>query len=298
MPHAIPHPYRLIQAPPDVEVERIASSLDVVEWTHAGGRPSAAHGFVLVAGSGTVHLAETESALAAPCVVWLPGGQAGRVRLAAGARGSAIKVTESALGRAIPAGPTASPLRQAVELPLLGAPLEPARAAAMLAAMGAIAGEAERSEPGSREAILSHLTLILIAFWRLRDASAGEAQVAPRVLVQNFLQLVELHLRDHWSVGRYAQALGISADRLNTAVQRATGLTPQALVHRRLVENAEVLLERSTLQVSEIADALGFRDAAYFNRFFSRNAGLSPGRFRARSQRQRLRPDGSFAAWP
>lgn len=298
MPSATqPNPYRIVQAPLDVEIEPITSALSPVEWTHAD-RTGAAHGFVLVSGSGTVRLGEAESALAAPCVIWLPAGKAGRVRLAAGVRGSAIKVSESALGRAVPAGPSAAPLRQSLELPLLGANIDARRAGTLMAAMDAIAGEAERAEPASREAIMSHLTLILITLWRIGNPSPGDAQVSPRVLVQNFLQLVELHLRDHWTVARYAQALGISADRLNTAVHRATGLTPLALIHRRLVENAEALLERSTMQVGEIADALGFRDAAYFNRFFTRVVGLPPGRFRARSQRQRLTPDGSFAAWP
>jgi AraC-like DNA-binding protein len=34
------------------------------------------------------------------------------------------------------------------------------------------------------------------------------------------------------------------------------------------------------MTVSEIGAALGYGDPAYFNRFFSRGVGLSPGRFR------------------
>ena len=34
------------------------------------------------------------------------------------------------------------------------------------------------------------------------------------------------------------------------------------------------------MTVNEIGAVLGYVDPAYFNRFFSRNVGLSPGRFR------------------
>lgn len=290
--------YRFAAAGLDVEIAAIASALSATEWTFARDRASGAHGFVLVSGTGVVALGDSVSVFNAPCAIWLPAGQPGAVRLAAGARGSAITVAESALSRAVPVGPIAAALRQTINQPLLGFSIDRRTADAMLAAMDALAREAERNEPGSREAIMSHLTLILIALWRLGDPGAGEPQASPRLLVQHFLQLMELHIRDHWSVRRYAAELGISTDRLNSAVQRATGVSPLALIHRRLVEDAEAMLERSTLQVSEIADVLGFRDPAYFNRFFSRATGLSPGRFRTRSFRQRVRPDESFAAWP
>ncbi|HEY0920155.1 helix-turn-helix domain-containing protein [Devosia sp.] len=292
------YPYRVVQAPLDVEVEPITASLSPLEWTRFGHRQSYAQGFVIVAGAGSVLRGESESSFAAPCLIWLPSGHGGRVRLAAGTRGSAISVGAAALERAIPAGPMVASLRQAIDLPLLGVGLDRRRAGRIVAALEAIGEEVERDEPGGRVAVTSHLTLLLIALWRLGDPSTGDALAAPRVLVQDFLQLVELHLREHWRIGRYAAALGVSTDWLGTAVQRATGLTPMALIHRRLLEEAEALLERSTLQVKEVGDALGFRDAAYFSRFFTRATGVPPGRFRQRAQRQRLRPDGSFAAWP
>ncbi|KQX38679.1 hypothetical protein ASD04_08470 [Devosia sp. Root436] len=282
----------------DVEVDDIAGSLSTAEWEFSAARARlGAHGFVLASGRGAVRLESGVTPIEAPCVIWLPSGMSGSVRLEAGARGVVMTVSDAALGRVVPASSIAGPLRQAIDRPLLGMRIEAEAARASLRDLEDIRRETLEDLPGMREAIMSRLCLVLIAFWRLGGVVA-QPQAAPRVLVQNFMQLVELNARAQWRVADYARSMGISTDRLTSAIRRATGRSPLELVHARLLEDAESLLERSALQVSEIADALGFRDAGYFNRFFSRLKGVSPGRYRQQVQRLRASRDGSYAAWP
>jgi AraC family transcriptional activator of pobA len=282
----------------DVEVSDIAGSLSAAEWDFSAAKARlGAHGFVLASGRGAVRHGGTASTIEAPCIVWLPSGVTGSVRLDAGARGVTMTVSDAALGRVVPASSIAGPLRQAIDRPLLGMRIDAAAARAVIRDLEDIRREALDELPGMREAIMSRLCLVLIAFWRLGGVTA-QPQASPRVLVQGFIQLVELNARAQWRVTDYAHAMGISTDRLTSAIRRATGQSPLELVHRRLLEDAESLLERSALQVSEIADALGFRDAGYFNRFFSRLKGISPGRYRQQMQRLRAGRDGSYAAWP
>ena len=284
----------------DVDVQDVAGALSVTAWDFA--QPLArqnGHGFVLVSGRGVIRLGAVETPLEAPCVIWLPSGLSASVRLEAGARGASMTVSDAALGRVIPASAITAPLRQAVDQPMLGVPVEAAAARAIMRDLDEIQRETGEDLPGMREAIMARLCLVLIAFWRLGGASAAaRAQASPRVLVQGFLQLVELNARAQWRVADYARTMGISTDRLTTAIRRATGSSPQELVHQRLLEDAASLLEYSTLQIREIADALGFRDAGYFNRFFARQKGLSPGRYRQQLMLQRAARDGSYAAWP
>lgn len=282
----------------DVEVDDIAGSLSAAEWEFSAERRQAgAHGFVLASGSGTVRLGGVASAIEGPCVIWLPSGITGGVRLEAGARGVAMTVSDAALGRGVPASSISGPLRQAIDRPLLGMRIESATARAMIRDLEDIRREALEDLPGMREAIMNRLGLVLIAFWRL-DSVPIQPQASPRVLVQNFMQLVELNAREQWRVADYARVMGISSDRLTTAIRRATGQSPLELVHGRLLQDAESLLERSSLQVREVADALGFRDAGYFNRFFSRLKGVPPGRFRQQVRISSMREPDSFAAWP
>jgi hypothetical protein len=65
------------------------------------------------------------------------------------------------------------------------------------------------------------------------------------------------------------------------------------------MEEACQRLEQTELSVEQISYSLGFRDPGYFNRFFKRQAGMSPGAYRGMSAR--LSPANaspSFAAWP
>jgi len=283
----------------DVEVEELAGALTAHEWDFSSATARlGGHGFVLASGSGSVLLAEAVHPLEGPCVVWLPSGSLARVRLDAGARGAMMAVSDAALGRVVPASSIAGPLRQAIERPMLGVRIEPAAARGAVRDLEEMRREALDDLPGMREAIISRLCLVLIAFWRWGGGASVQPQSSPRQLVQNFLQLVELNARAQWRISDYARTMGVSTDRLTTAIRRATGQSPLELVHRRLMEDAESLLERSILQVGEIADALGFRDPGYFNRFFARRAGMSPGCYRQQFLLQRAGREGSYAAWP
>jgi AraC family transcriptional activator of pobA len=284
---------------PDVEVTDLTGNLSAQEWTFASERARrSAHGFLVHAGKGEVRIGQTVASVTGPCLIWLPGGKGRQVRLEGGARGAVLSVSASALARVVPATAIAGPLREGMERALLGVPVEPKTARTIGGDIGALQQELSDDLPGMRVAVMSRLCLVLIAFWRSSGGGARPLQSSPRMLVQSFAQLVELNARRHWRVADYAREMGISTDRLTTAIKRATGVTPLELVHRRLMEDAEALLERSVLQVGEISDALGFRDAGYFNRFFSQRRGMSPGRFRQKAALRTGRGDGSYAAWP
>jgi len=64
------------------------------------------------------------------------------------------------------------------------------------------------------------------------------------------------------------------------AVSRATGLSPQAYLHRRIRRDACELLANTGLPVSQIAFHLGYVDPAYFNHFLTRQSGQCPGKYR------------------
>ncbi|CDP54136.1 Transcriptional regulator, AraC family [Devosia sp. DBB001] len=283
----------------DIEIERISSALSTSEWDFGATRQIATgRAFVLVSGAGEYAQERANSSIEAPCVLWIPTGFGGRVRLNAGARGIMMSVADGVLGRVVPASSVAGSLREAIDRPLLGVRVEPNGARSLMKDFEDLQAENDGDLPGRREAIVSRLSLILIAFWRLGSAGAKLPQASPRVLVQGFMQQVELHAREHWTIAAYANVLGITTDRLTTAIRRATGSSPLEIIHQRLLDDAEALLERSNLQVAEIADTLGFKDSGYFNRFFARAKGKPPGRFRKDVIEAKGMADISYSAWP
>lgn len=288
------------QFPPEIEAQEIRSPLTDVSWRIANGPAGGAtDAFVLLAGIGTVIRDDGEPvAIAAPCIVWLPPGQGAEVRLGAGARGMRLRIAGAVLARILPMTGTRPEFYLVLARPLLGLPASAEAARRLVAAMSEIGRELDDGLSASREACLAHLQVLAILLLRLVAPEPAEAVASPQALVQNFMHLVEMNVRRHWRLADYARELGVSVDRLVTAVDRAAGATPTEIIHHRLLEDAQQLLGSSTLQVAEIAVALGFRDPGYFSRFFSRRTGIAPGRYRAQQANQRRPTSGSYAAWP
>ncbi|OIQ31826.1 MAG: hypothetical protein BM562_06585 [Alphaproteobacteria bacterium MedPE-SWcel] len=280
-----------------IQAERIKSALTTTEFSTSGGRST----FVLlVSGGGTFISDEVERDVSAPCLIWAPTGWSTRMSLAAGTRGVLIRMPERALGRALPTDVISAHVRQVVSRRIFLSDLDRPVIQALVALFDKIETELHEMAPGS-ETVLHHcVSLLLIEIWRAAAPPVQAAEPQLHRLSDSFLNLVELHLQNHWTVGEYARRIGVSRDRLNEAVRRAIGIPPHQHIQRRLMEEAKALLVTTDLQVAEVGYKLGFSDAAYFTRFFRRHEDLPPGQFRRHfTPLWRRRSDEiSFADWP
>jgi AraC family transcriptional activator of pobA len=100
--------------------------------------------------------------------------------------------------------------------------------------------------------------------------------------LRQFRVLIDEHFAEHWSVERYARRLAVSETSLNRLCRRLTGSTGFDLVQQRLAQEARRRLIHGPSSVIGVAGELGFKDSAYFCRFFRRHNGLSPTEFRRR----------------
>ena len=100
--------------------------------------------------------------------------------------------------------------------------------------------------------------------------------------LQRFRLSVESHYLQHWPVSRYARQLALSESSLNRLCRSHTGNTAFEIVQQRLALEARRRLTYVAGTVAAIAGELGFKDAAYFCRFFRKHNGMSPAAFRRR----------------
>ena len=100
-------------------------------------------------------------------------------------------------------------------------------------------------------------------------------------LFQRFNQLIDSHYHQHWTVPDYACELHLTESRLTDICRRFANRPPKRLIFDRQLREARRLLLFSDSTVSEIAWQLGFKDPAYFARFFNRLVGCSPSAYRA-----------------
>ncbi|MET0604828.1 MAG: helix-turn-helix domain-containing protein [Beijerinckiaceae bacterium] len=163
---------------------------------------------------------------------------------------------------------------------------DPRHAKAIELHMSSILSELGLHGFGGRAAVCAHFELLLVAMARAAgEVGASRSRRADEELSQRFRALLEERFRDHWTLARYAEALGVTIDRLYAGVRSASGRSPQAVLHDRLMIEAKRGLLYTSMSVQEIAYGLGFEDPAYFTRFFVRRAGHTPTGFRVAEEK-------------
>jgi len=77
-----------------------------------------------------------------------------------------------------------------------------------------------------------------------------------------------------------ARTVGRSLDHLNRQLRTETGLTVGEILNRARMEHCGHLLRTTDLDIGEIASTTGFDDQNYFTRWFRKQTGQTPSRWR------------------
>jgi AraC family 4-hydroxyphenylacetate 3-monooxygenase operon regulatory protein len=144
--------------------------------------------------------------------------------------------------------------------------------------------ENSQSLPGHASALSSLTRLIMISLLRLcaNSLEATPARHEDLQIFHRFNELIERHYREHWALSAYASAIGVTEARLNDVCRRIADLPSKRLVLERVMQEAKRLLLFTGSSANEICYQLGFKDPAYFSRFFQRYAQITPGEYRQR----------------
>lgn len=151
---------------------------------------------------------------------------------------------------------------------------------------GELAGQA----PGRTILLETLMTAAIVSLARAHGGPASfetEVEERDRLRMEQLQELIGAHFREHRPASFYAARLGLSAAHLNRICRRMTGSSLQQLVARRLIDAGRRELVFTPSPVQEIAYGLGYADPAYFNRFFRRQTGTTPGAYRE-AERSRL----------
>ena len=141
--------------------------------------------------------------------------------------------------------------------------------------------EGERlSEPADWSVIRSLLNAFLLVLARTSRSMQPFARIYRDHRVTRLLGLIDAHHVVERSPQFYADAFGLSANRLNQIARQSFGRTVVQLVHDRLVLEARRELGVTDRDVQAIGHRLGFDDPSYFTRFFRRETGQTPVEFR------------------
>lgn len=261
-------------APEFVHIEPISDRSSLYEWTISPhSHPGIFQLLLVTEGEGALADGEGESPLAPGVLALVPGGVVHAFRFAPGTQGWVLSVADALLNDARLAAFGVSALvrgGQALQLPM------GTMAATLLASLYTRQG---RPDAATLAALALLLALVEEAAEAQRAAATGPVD-RRIVLVRRFTALVEARFRQHWSVARYAAALGSTPQTLTRACRHVTGKSPGDIALDRVLREAMRALTFTAGGVAQVAEDLGFADPAYFSRFFKTRAGVEPSRFR------------------
>jgi AraC family transcriptional regulator, transcriptional activator of pobA len=137
------------------------------------------------------------------------------------------------------------------------------------------------------EAIKANMKIFFIELIRNRKnlkISENNAYLYVQERLEEFLELLEIHLKSKKEVSYYSELMNISNYQLNAITKATLGKTSSEIINETLILEAKRNLLATTNQVNQIAFHLGFDDISYFIRFFKKHTGYSPEQFRINSK--------------
>jgi AraC-like DNA-binding protein len=138
----------------------------------------------------------------------------------------------------------------------------------------------------SLEIIRAHLLLLIGAVCRryerelLKLAAAQAQRRSRRDALARVIRHVRENLARRVTLADAARAADLSPNYLAHLLKKETGRTFTDLVTERRMERARELLAHTTLRISEVAEAVGFEDEAYFARRFRQCFNVAPRDYR------------------
>jgi AraC-like DNA-binding protein len=136
--------------------------------------------------------------------------------------------------------------------------------------------ELSQRRDGYREAVLSHLTLLLVELSRLAADVVGDLRLKDEPLLAEVFGFIEKRYHEPISLKDVARAVSLSPGHLTTVVRRKTGRTVVEWIAERRMAQARRLLVETDLAVEEVGWRVGYGDAGYFVRSFRRAHGAIP----------------------
>jgi AraC family transcriptional activator of pobA len=279
--------------PPDdqafdfIHVETLASRSSIHDWTiRAHRHRNLFQILVIERGGGEMTFEAARLPFAAPAAILVPAAIAHGYRFEPNVtQGWVVSFTEdAAVALADRAGEALSRLRALATHPIV--PIADEVELARLPALcRELFEEGSLAREGYRVAMRGLLALIAVGVARLAASRArtGSVTLQPAdATVARLRALVDEFFRSEHLLAFYAEKLGMTVDRLNDHVKRATGVTAGHLIRQRMLTEAKRQLVFTTQPIQDIAEELAFSDPSHFARFFRKHTGTTPHEFRDR----------------
>ena len=140
--------------------------------------------------------------------------------------------------------------------------------------------EFQHQETAQYDMLQTYLKQFIILSVRIKKEDYIIKEDTETKLFKDFSTLVDLNFKKEHSVTYYGERLGLSPKSITKHFQKIGATTPSVYIKNRIILEAKRQLIYSDDSVKQIAYGLGFNDPAYFTRFFTKTATISPLQFK------------------
>ncbi|MBR0801209.1 helix-turn-helix domain-containing protein [Bradyrhizobium jicamae] len=268
--------------PDCLHCERVSERSRLHNWTIQPHRHRGLHQFFWIAKGSVVVTSDTyRRALKAPALIMNAPMSVHGFEWEAESDGYVITVPTVSLDNNLP--PHTGLLGRLDRSLFLQYSTERTAAVMALKLFEAIDDEYRGRQEGRVQALLCQVGLLALFVIRAagrRQKSLSEPAHSGVAMGRRFVELVESNYRKHRPLSFYAFRLGVSVTHLGRICRGQFGISSQSILHDRLILEAKRNLAYTSASVADIASDLGFRDAAYFSKFFASQVGDTPSSFR------------------
>lgn len=272
-----------IEDPEFIHIEDIKSRSRLYEWRISAHAHKRMFQIIYIANGGVAMRIENKaSKVKGPCAITIPPGAVHSFAFQPDTEGYVLTAADTLVldSRFLRSRPLVEPILSEPKSVDFGH--TPRSATFVENLFAGLMQEFAQALPGRSSMLDWLLRSVLLAISRqiaLSEKSSGRKGPAHKRF-SDFLKLVEDNYREHLTVQDYAGKLAMSAPRLNRLCRNFAGKAAQEIIHTRLILEAQRLLTYTSATSAEVAYELGFRDPAYFTRFFRRQTGQTPSAFR------------------
>ena len=102
-------------------------------------------------------------------------------------------------------------------------------------------------------------------------------------MMQQLMKFIEEHVDDDGlRIDDMAQAVGLGRSVFYERLKSLVGVSPIDFLRQLRMQRAKELIKRSSMNVSQVAYAVGFTDPKYFTKCFKKETGMTPSEYRER----------------
>ena len=270
-----------------VHIETIAARSTDNDWHISPHRHSALFQILLVENkSFETSLDDQQYTLPARCTVTVPAGTVHSFTFKPDTRGLILSVSDNLFRGRNPHGSRESleSVVQAAQIARFGK--DNALFRQVRNCMSRLHAEFQNQSIGTELMLQSWTCIVLMSIKRqLVDQHREKPhRHSTNAMLENFRRLVEENFDRHLTVDQYASALHTSVSSLNRCCREPLNQTAKLAIQNRLLVESKRRLIYTSKTIDNIATDLGFKDPAYFSRFFKKLTGYPPGVFRRSTQ--------------